>query len=418
MYIGFEAQQELLEEERQRDESDFINQVDPGRSVIRYLQEVSGASDKEVREAIILFGLEECSGRGLKYLSSGELRKTIIASAFLSRPAALILDDPFESLDIESRKKLYEVFERLHERGIPLVFMLNRVEEVPSFATHAAFLKSGSLLIKGDISIIRSPEFLQLLKIHRDIPDELPGMTDIVRNPIGKKPLVEMKNVRIAYHEEGDRTNEVFHDFDFRVDEGEHWRITGPNGVGKSTLLKLISGDHPQCYSNDIRIFGMKRGSGESIWDVKKDIGIVSSALQFDYRVRTTVLTTIISGFYDSIGMYRAHTPREEELARQWLRLMGMGGEENDSFQELSFGRKRMVLIARAMVKHPRILILDEPCQGIDPVHRELILKLTDIIASRGKTTVLYVTHHPEDSIPSIKKHLRLTRRRCLGNSA
>ena len=416
-YIGFEAQEELIDEERERDETDFINEIDPGRSVREYLLQRKGADEGTVSRAVETFGLEALADQGLKFLSTGELRKTLLAAAVVEGKKILVLDDPFTSLDEEARSRLAILLETLHRKGAVLVFMLNRISEIPGYATHGAFLANGRTLIAGTREIIESVEFRQLYHMHRHVPDTLPGMTAADGEKREKKAesIIDLSDIHISYHDARTGVKTVFKNFSFEVKEGEHWKITGPNGIGKSTLLSLITGDHPQCYSNEVRLFGIKRGSGESIWDIKKHIGIVSSALQFDYRVRTNVVSVIISGFFDSIGVYAKHTPAQQALAGQWLRILGMEAAADTPYQELSFGQKRLVLIARAMVKHPRLLILDEPCQGIDAANRELVLKLVDIIASKGGTTVLYVTHHQEDAVPAIKKHLRLNASRCLG---
>jgi len=193
----------------------------------------------------------------------------------------------------------------------------------------------------------------------------------------------------------------------WNLQPGEHWQISGPNGCGKSTLLSLISGDCAQAYSNDITLFGRKRGSGETVWDIKQHVGIVSALLQRDYRVSGSLLSVVISGFHDSIGLYTKSSPSEESEARQWLKIAGMETLQNHSFRRLSYGEQRMALILRAMVKRPAVLVLDEPCLGLDPINRQLVLRLVDYLGRTGGTTILYVTHHEEDRIESIKKRMR-----------
>jgi molybdate transport system ATP-binding protein len=151
----------------------------------------------------------------------------------------------------------------------------------------------------------------------------------------------------------------------------------------------------------------MKRGSGETVWDIKKHIGYMSSSFQTGYRVNTSVLLTVISGFYDSIGVYSRYSEMESVKAMEWLKLVRLEEKSKKPLHSLSFGEQRLVLIIRAMVKHPPLLILDEPCQGLDELNRLMVLKLIDIIARTSDTTVLYVTHHMEDKIESIKKELR-----------
>jgi len=215
--------------------------------------------------------------------------------------------------------------------------------------------------------------------------------------------LIVMKDVVVRYGEKC-----VLNRLNWTVKPGEHWKISGPNGSGKSTLLSLVSGDNPQAYANDITLFGIKRGSGESVWDIKKRIGLVSTAFQQDYRVGVTVKIVVISGFFDSIGVYGNYSKKQEEIALEWLEMLHMEKHVDASFRNLSYGEQHLVLLARAMVKQPDLLILDEPCQGLDDINREMVLKLVDHLGNAGTTQILYVTHHPEDSIPCITNSLEL----------
>jgi len=200
----------------------------------------------------------------------------------------------------------------------------------------------------------------------------------------------------------------IFENLDWTIIPGQHWQLTGPNGSGKTGLLSLITGDHPQCYVNDIHVFGFKRGSGESIWQIKQFIGYVSTALQWEYTVGTSLRNVIISGFYDSIGLYSKYTDKQRNIADKWLEILGLDSRANDSFTQQSYGDQRLLLIARAMVKHPPLLILDEPCLGLDDINRQRVLALIELICARSNSTVLYVNHHAEDRIRGIGNCLQL----------
>lgn len=182
------------------------------------------------------------------------------------------------------------------------------------------------------------------------------------------------------------------------INQGENWQIVGPNGAGKSTLLALITGDHPQGYSNNITLFGIRRGTGETIWDIKKNIGFVSPSFHLSYRVSTSVIKVILSGFFDTIGLYDRPGDEKLLLARQWLKTIGLEMQANAPFTSLSFGQQRIVLIARALVKHPPLLILDEPLQGLDNMSRLLVKKFVEYLLSAGGTQILFVSHHLEDA--------------------
>ncbi len=176
-------------------------------------------------------------------------------------------------------------------------------------------------------------------------------------------------------------------------------------------MLSLFIGNHPQCYVNDIFVFGFQRGKGESIWQIKQFIGYVSTALQREYKVGTGLRNVIISGFYDSIGLYTKATDRQKKSADEWLALLGMSDRADTPFNKLSYGDQRLLLIARAMVKHPPLLILDEPCLGLDDMNRQLVLALIEKICAGSETSVLYVNHHAEDKIKGIENYLKLEKR-------
>ena len=200
----------------------------------------------------------------------------------------------------------------------------------------------------------------------------------------------------------------VFEKLNFTLNKNDHWQITGPNGSGKTCLLQMFTGDNSHCYTNDLTMFGIKRGTGESIWDIKKHIGIMSNSLHMQYKVNASVEHVIISGFHDSIGLYTRPTLAERNVAGQWLAVLGLQQKKNTPFQSLSFGDQRLVLIARSMVKHPALLILDEPCNGLDDFNRQKALKLIDKLAKAGTSTLLYVNHNPEECIPSIRNTLNM----------
>jgi molybdate transport system ATP-binding protein len=215
--------------------------------------------------------------------------------------------------------------------------------------------------------------------------------------------LVELKHATVAY---GDHV--VFKDLTWTVRRGENWAVVGPNGSGKTTLLGLITGDNLQAYANEVYLFGKRRGEGESIWDIRRRLGVVSPELQLQYRHPVPAREVILSGFFDSIGLYRKATEEQVALADQWLEFLGMTDRADRPFNRLSYGEKRLMLIVRAMVKSPELLILDEPCQGLDRSNREMVLALMQSIGNRGSTGLIYITHHQEELIPCIKQVLKL----------
>jgi molybdate transport system ATP-binding protein len=215
-----------------------------------------------------------------------------------------------------------------------------------------------------------------------------------------------MQNVRVSYEDKV-----ILNNFDWTVRQGENWKILGPNGSGKSTLLSLISGDHLQAYANQIRVFGSPRGEGESIWELKQKIGTVTAELQIGYRQPISAFKVVLSGFFDSIGLYRPASVEQKAIAGKWLQTLNLEYLAENDFLKLSYGQQRMILIARAMVKSPSLLILDEPCQGLDPHNRNQILKVIDIIGSGTPTQILFVTHSSEDHLNCLDYELRFLKK-------
>jgi len=294
--------------------------------------------------------------------------------------------------------------ERLVEQ-FGLSGLLDRSFRCPQFITHIAYLDGGKLL--HQIACDDENDYAELYQLlHLKTSDLLLPEADPVTNlpPLDPtQPLVRITNAKIQY---GDTV--IFKDLSWTIDANQHWQLTGPNGSGKTGLLSLITGDHPQCYVNDIFVFGFQRGQGESIWQIKQYIGYVSTALQWEYRVSTSLRNVIISGFFDSIGLYSKYTDRQRDIANEWLDVLGMLHRADEPFNKLSYGDQRLLLIARAMVKHPPLLVLDEPCLGLDDMNRQRILALIERICAGSETAVLYVNHHPEDKIRGIDRYLAL----------
>lgn len=405
-YVSFEKVTEVLDIERYNDDSNSRGGADPGTCAREFILAGNHSLLEELEQLAEKFAFTDLLDRGIKYLSTGEMRKAIVCRAVLQKPHVLILDEPFDGLDQESRGILKDLLNSLIVHGSNLILLLNRFSEILPQTTHLAYFNHCRIVTSGPKDQVLGSEALHKLhSFHKNLPNRLPAQpapeNDTAK--VSPLPLIEMRQVEIRY---GGKP--VLNGLNWTVAPGEHWIISGPNGSGKTTLLNLISGDNTQAYANDIKLFGRSKGSGESIWEIKRHIGHISTAFQRSYRVRGTVLSVIISGFFDSIGVYRQYSREQLDIARQWLQILGMTQMEKAPFAELSFGEQRLVLLARAMIKHPRLLILDEPCQGLDEINREMVLKLIDYIGTNGVTQLLYVTHHPEDHVPCINRSLRL----------
>ncbi|WP_166423020.1 molybdate ABC transporter ATP-binding protein ModF [Paraglaciecola sp. 20A4] len=407
--VSYEAQQALIDKEREKDSADILDVVSTPSTVKQILCEDLPDNSKIMDSAgckrlLNLFEFSDLLTRNFIDLSTGETRKLLLIKALLSQPDLLILDEPFDGLDSKMQDNLRRLLNELHQ-DICIVFVLNRWSEIPSFVTHYALVVQGQLQSTVNANDIDAIGDLQrLLSLQHDdfiLPE---SDHDITRNHY--KPgdtIVSLKSVNIRYPQ-----GAIIENLSWEIKCGQHWQLSGPNGSGKTCLLQLISGDHPQSYVNDIYVFGYQRGSGESIWDIKQNIGFLSNAFHLSYRVNCSLLHVILSGFYDSIGLYQQPSKKQTYLAKQWLTLGGLIEYENTPFQQLSFGDQRLALILRAMVKHPPLLILDEPCNGLDEINRQRVLAVIETITLSDKTSIIYVNHHGDDVIGGIHNHIEL----------
>jgi len=395
--VSFEDLGSLLEEQIRQDDSEYSGKVDTGTPLFRYL----GFQNPEILPEgapPLPHGFEKLMNSGLRILSTGEIRKTLIYKALLEKPDLLILDEPFDGLDRESVLNMREMINDLIRKGQKLLMVLNRKSEILESHTHVAVFRDFSLIFAGTK---REWETFEQKDSIREVGGQSIPAAHQSRSTPESDVLVEIRDTTVTY---GDRA--ILDKVNWQVKRGEHWKITGPNGAGKSTLLGLITGDQPQAYANDIRLFGKPRGSGETVWEIKEKLGIISPALQLSYRVSLTARMCIVSGLYDSIGIYNKVPPRDRELADEWLGYIGMADKGDMEIRKLSYGEQRLLLIARGLIKHPPLLILDEPCQGLDDRNRERVLELLGNFAGESESTLLYVTHHEEDRIRNIERHL------------
>lgn len=436
--VSLERAAKLIQEERENDESDYVEGgVDIGRTGRIFIAEGLVQNPKknpkvlelskqiENYEAIKLCGIEKILDRGLKYMSTGEIRRTLLARALISGKKLIILSDPFAGLDVNSRSILLKFFNTIAEKQInqnnqespKIILGMERWHEIPDAITHVIEFKNKEVSFIGtrnEYESLRNERNLNQENDTKNLKDELSQElhqtvkeTFVLQNEDSDsmQELVKMTDVNVGW---GD--HKVLRNLNWQLNKGEHWLIQGPNGSGKTTFLELITGDNMQVFSNDVRLFGSRRGSGETIWDIKKQLGIVSYRMHVEYRMLggTSLSNVIISGFRDSIGLYGAPTDVEISAAKKWLKLGGFEGRENESFGNLSYGEQRAILILRSAVKCPKILILDEPCHGLDEQNRQMILNLISLIAEDGTTTLLHVTHDPSEVLECEKHILQL----------
>ena len=349
-------------------------------------------------------GLAHTVDRPVSRLSNGELRKYLIVEALLPRPLLLVLEEPMQGLDRRSRHRLGRLLGTVARLGVTLVVVTSRERDIPRMVRQV-------LHVDGDRVVSLDPRGPRGSPTPKRSPGSGVGLSleGVIAASDERKRrrqlVVELRNVTVRAAK-----TLVLDRVSWRIREGESWALTGPNGSGKTTLLSLIVGDHPQAYANDVRLFGHRRGDGQSIWEIREQVGHVSPELQAHFPGSMTVTEAILSGFFDGLGAVGDGSPGQREAVKRWEGALGLSGVADRSFASLSDGQKRLVLLARAMVKQPRLLVLDEPCQGLDDEHRMLILAAVDVVAGSRELAIVYVTHDPREIPSCVDHHLALHR--------
>ena len=351
-----------------------------------------------------LFHLEPLLDKYVILLSSGELRKFKLAASLFTNPRVLIMENPFIGLDAETRDQLKALLKMLsNERQLQIILVLAKTDEIPAFITHVVEVRAMKVLApvpncsqRGQSPCTDNPVSSPL-----SLPCLAQRDASLAKN-FGDH-VIRFNKVTIRY---GERT--ILKDLDWTVRQGEHWSLSGQNGSGKSTLLSLVCADNPQSYACDISLFGHKRGSGESIWDIKRHIGYVSPEMHRSYRQNIPAIQIVASGLKDTIGLYARPTEAEKEECRRWMNVFGIGHLAERKFLEMSSGEQRLVLLARAFVKSPDLLILDEPLHGLDDVNRRMVKDIVDEYCREPSRTLIYVTHYQEELPKCIDNQLFL----------
>lgn len=357
-------------------------------------------------EIIELLHLEHLLDKYVILLSSGELRKLKLAKTLITEPRVMIIDNPFIGLDEETRGQLKTLLNTIiQKRALQIILILSKYDDIPEFITHVVEVR--------DMKVGTKQTREEFLKNYAKIPDCVLPDSDreaILRlcqhdNDYNANEVIKMNNVTIRY---GERV--ILQGLDWSVKNGECWAVSGQNGAGKSTLLSLVCADNPQSYACDIELFEHKRGSGESIWDIKKHIGYVSPEMHRSYHRDIPAIRIVASGLKDSVGLYVKPNDKEYEMCRWWMNLFGLKGKENVSFMKLSSGEQRLVLLARAFVKDPELLILDEPLHGLDNYNRQMVKDIINTFSLRRNKTIIMVTHYKEEMPKCITNFLYLKR--------
>ena len=347
-----------------------------------------------------IFQMRPLLDKPIILLSSGELRKYVITRTLFAEARLLIIDNPFIGLDASTRDQLKMLLAAYVARTSTLmVLVLSKTDDIPDFITHVVEVNDRTVAPK-----VTREEYLDHLQAVT-----LPSLAEDKRLSILQLPartddymaeeVVAMRQVTIRY---GERT--ILKDLSWTVRNGERWALRGENGAGKTTLLSLICADNPQSYACDIALFGRQRGSGESIWDIKRHIGYVSPEMHRSYHRDLPAIRIVASGLKDTIGLYAVPTEEEYRQCRWWMEVFGIGKLADRSFLQMSTGEQRLVLLARAFVKDPELLILDEPLHGLDDANRQMVKEIIDTFCQRPGKTLIMVTHY-EEELPTCIDH-------------
>ena len=354
--------------------------------------------------------MPQVDGKPIIALSSGEMRKYQLGRALKSKPRVLIIDNPFIGLDVQNRQLLSETLEKLiSEEHLLLILVLSKTDDLPSFITHVlpiSDLRPGTKITREQYQASQQPI------PHPALPDaERQWLLDLPQKdtaamtfyPQQGGEILRFRDVSIKY---GTRT--ILSSLNWTVCEGERWALSGENGAGKSTLLSLVCADNPQAYACNIELFGHRRGTGESIWEIKRHIGYVSPEMHRAYLKDIPAIDIVASGLSDSVGLYVRPKPEQREQCTRWMRLFGIEHIAHRTFLSLSSGEQRLCLLARAFVKDPELLILDEPLHGLDNQNRARVKEIIETFCQRRNKTLVMVTHYEEELPPCINKRLYL----------
>ncbi len=406
-YVSFELHQGIVAKEQSEDEArHFSGKLDSHLATGQFMdisRRKEGPVSPAAKQILSLFDVAGLMERPIRSLSNGEMRKVLISRALLETRGLIILDEPFDGLDNTAAKALKTAVNALIRSHFQLLLVTHRVEEILPEITHVIGLKDCRVVFMGPREQVMTSKNLKGL-YQRDSrkkngqKTDTPGSVDTGRSvsPV----VIEVKNASVRHGNQ-----KVLNHLNWCVRKGENWAIIGPNGSGKTTLIQMVSADHPQAYANEVYLFGQRRGSGESAWEIKQHIGLCSAEFQINYRKPIRSFEVVLSGFFDSIGLYRQASRLQKKMTDAWFERLNLTYLREKRFDHLSYGEKRAILLARAMVKTPEILALDEPCQGLDPFNREMILGLLEDICHNSETQLLVATHQMAE-VPNCITHI------------
>ncbi len=349
--------------------------------------------------------LEGVEDKRINYFSSGELRKLLVINMLMQRPDVLIIDNPYIGLDAASRQLFDEALADISASGtISVVLLICNPGEIPD-CTDTVIPMTG--LVIGEPVDSRGKAYMMRSSMMRlmDYAIDAGSIPKSPRRGGSYEVALEMRGCNVSYG-----CRQIIENESWTVKRGECWALAGPNGSGKSVLLSLVYADNPQAYSNDITLFDRRRGSGESIWDIKSRIGYVSPEMHLYFRFEGSVRDVVAQGLRNTTGNFGTVPLAVAEEAMAWLMLFHLEHLAGRRYSTLSTGEQRLVLIARTLIKHPDLLILDEPLHGLDAARKRSVRAVINALVKRDGPTLIYVTHFlPE--VPECVTHTKTLKR-------
>lgn len=368
-------------------------------------QQMHAELEKVRKRLYEMFHLEVLLDKHVILLSSGELRKFQLTKTLLTNPRVLIMDNPFIGLDVNARQQLHDFLRVLsQETLVSIILVQSKSDDIPDFITHVYEVKDMKVGNKQTLADYRASAPATPASVLS--ADKRQAILSLPREEsLGTESVIEFNHVNIRY---GTRT--ILKDLNLTVRKGEHWALSGENGAGKSTLLSIVCADNPQAYANDIVLFGHQRGKGESIWDIKRHIGYISPEMHRAFLRDLPCIEIVASGMSDMNGLYVKPKPEQMDQCLFWMDMFGVRDLAQKTFLKLSSGEQRLVLLARAFVKAPSLLILDEPLHGLDLVNRRLVKDIIETYCQYPDKTLIMVTHYQEELPNNITNSIFLKR--------
>ncbi len=389
--VSFDRQRELHARDDRFDDSEMrADAYDRGTLVCDYLKSIASES-ADYEFWVDRLGINALLEQGIRELSTGQMRRVLMAGAALSKARLLLLDDPLAGLDQALQDEFDAILNELFAQLNTALLLTSRVSDVPDSISHLMLIQKGNIALAVNNTAENRQRFVRLLEENHprvNLPLRRRATGTATTDGIRAAPLIEFRNVSCSFGEK-----RIFTGLHWVFNPGQHALIAGPNGCGKSTLLCMLTGDNAKAFGQQVCLFGRPKGSGESVWDIRQHFGVVSTALQQQFTRGYTALDVVVSGWQDSIGLSDIKSAAQIRSAEAWLAAVDGADLAQRRFEQLSYGQQRLVLIARAMVKNPEVLILDEPCLGLDEGNRQHVLTLLDAIASETSTQMLFVSH-------------------------